>query len=307
MQLIRGLHNLKKHSGSVVTIGNFDGVHIGHEKIISKLVESAKTLGLPSVLISFAPTPQCFFGREQATLSNFKEKHRLLSKLGVDEHLLVYFDRSFSEIKAQDFIQKVLIDSLNMKHCLIGDDFRFGKNRQGDLVLLQSLSKTKGFSVESTQSILCNDSRASSSEVRALLSQGDLVGAAQMLGREFSISGKIIHGQQKGRTIGFPTINIPIKRKISPILGVFATIVEVQGVTYRGVCNIGNRPTINGTKTLLEVFLFDFNQEVYGYEAKVVFKHKIRKEKKFDSFEALKQQIKHDVETAKIFFNQLSE
>jgi len=307
MQLIRGLHNLKKHAGSVVTIGNFDGVHVGHDKIITKLVESAKTLGLPSVLISFAPTPQCFFGREQATLSNFKEKHQLLSKLGVDEHLLVYFNQAFSDIKAKDFVQQVLIDKLNIRHCLIGDDFRFGKNRQGDLALLQDLSKTKGFTVESTQSILCNDSRASSSKVRALLSQGDLVGAAQMLGREFSISGKIIHGQQKGRTIGFPTINIPIKRKISPILGVFATIVEIQGVAYQGVCNIGNRPTINGTKTLLEVFLFNFNQEIYGLEAKVVFKHKIREEEKFDNFEALKQQIKHDAETAKKFFNQLSE
>lgn len=303
MQLIRGLHNLKKHAGSVVTIGNFDGVHVGHDKIITKLVESAKTLGLPSVLISFAPTPQCFFGREQATLSNFKEKHQLLSKLGVDEHLLVYFNQAFSEIKAKDFVQQVLIDKLNIRHCLIGDDFRFGKNRQGDLALLQDLSKTKGFTVESTQSILCNDSRASSSKVRALLSQGDLVGAAQMLGREFSISGKIIHGQQKGRTIGFPTINIPIKRKISPILGVFATIVEIQGVAYQGVCNIGNRPTINGTKTLLEVFLFNFNQEIYGLEAKVVFKHKIREEEKFDSFEALKQQIGLDTQQAKAYFN----
>jgi len=302
MQLIRGLHNLKKHSGSVVTIGNFDGVHVGHEKIISRLVETAKTLGLPSVLISFAPTPQCFFGREQATLSNFKEKHQLLSRLGVDKHLLIYFNQSFSELEAKDFIQQVLLDKLNMKHCLIGDDFRFGRGRQGDLKLLQSLSSTNDFSVENTQSVLCNDCRASSSEIRTLLTQGDLGDAAQMLGREFSINGKIIHGHKKGRTIGFPTINIPIKRKISPVLGVFATTVEIDGVVYQGVCNIGNRPTVNGTKILLEVFLFDFDRDVYGLEAKVVFKHKIREEEKFDNFEALKQQIELDTQQAKAYF-----
>lgn len=302
MQFIRGLHNLKNHAGSVVTIGNFDGVHVGHEKIILRLVESAKALGLPSVLISFSPTPQCFFGREQATLSNFKEKHQLLDRLGVDKHLLIYFNQTFSELKAKDFIQQVLLDKLNMKHCLIGDDFRFGKKRQGDLALLQSLSKTKGFSVENTQSVLCNDCRASSSEIRTLLAHGDLAAVTQMLGREFSISGKIIHGQQKGRTIGFPTINIPIKRKISPVLGVFATTVEVQGSVFQGVCNIGNRPTINGEEILLEVFLFDFDRDVYGFEAKVVFKHKIRDEEKFDSFKALKQQIELDTQQAKAFF-----
>ncbi len=302
MQLIRGLHNLKKQAGSVVTIGNFDGVHVGHEKIISRLVESAKVLGLPSVLISFAPTPQCFFGREQATLSNFKEKHRLLARLGVDEHLLIRFNQDFSELKAKDFIQQVLLDKLNMKHCLIGDDFRFGRGRQGDLKLLQNLSSANDFSVENTQSVLCNDCRASSSEIRTLLTQGDLGDAAQMLGREFSINGKIIHGQKKGRTIGFPTINIPIKRKISPVLGVFATMVEIDGVVYQGVCNIGNRPTVNGTKTLLEVFLFDFDRDVYGLEAKVVFKHKIREEEKFDNFEALKQQISLDTQQAKAYF-----
>jgi riboflavin kinase/FMN adenylyltransferase len=156
--------------------------------------------------------------------------------------------------------------------------------------------------VESTQSVLCNDCRASSSEIRTLLAQGGLGDAAQMLGREFSISGKIIHGQQKGRTIGFPTINIPIKRKISPVLGVFATAVEIEGEVFKGVCNIGNRPTVNGKKILLEVFLFDFDRDVYGLEAKVVFKHKIREEEKFDNFEALKQQIKLDTQQAKAYF-----
>ena len=302
MQLIRGLHNLTQHAGCVVTIGNFDGVHVGHEKIISRLVEKSKELGLPSVLISFMPTPQCFFGHEQATLSNFKEKHHLLTCLGLDEHLLIHFNQTFSELEARDFVEQVLLGKLNMKHCLVGDDFRFGKDRQGDFSLLKNLSRINDFSVENTQSVLCNNCRASSSEVRTFLSTGDLNAAAQMLGREFSISGKIIHGQKKGRSIGFPTINIPIKRKISPVLGVFATNVEIEGDTYQGVCNIGNRPTVNGKKTLLEVYLFNFDRDVYGLEAKVTFKHKIRDEKKFGSFEALKQQIDLDTQNAKTYF-----
>jgi len=302
MQLIRGLHNLKNHSGSVVTIGNFDGVHVGHEKIILRLVESAKALGLPSILVSFSPAPQCFFGHEQATLSNFKEKHRLLTRLGIDKHLLIHFNRAFSELEAKDFIQEILLNKLNMKHCLIGDDFRFGKNRQGGLGLLQSISNAKGFGVENTQSVLCNDCRISSSEIRRLLAHGKLNTAMKMLGREFSISGKIIHGHQKGRTIGFPTINIPIKCKISPVLGVFATTVEIQGVVFQGVCNIGNRPTVNGKKILLEVFLFGFDRDVYGLEAKVMFKHKIRDEERFGDFEALKQQISLDAQQAKTYF-----
>ena len=303
MQLIRGLHNLKNHAGSVVTIGNFDGVHIGHKKIIARLVEKAKELGLPSVLISFSPTPQCFFGLEQATLSNFKEKHALLKQLGLDEHLLIHFNQKFSQLEASEFIQKILLDRLNIKHCLIGDDFRFGNERKGDFNLLKSLSKKHGFSVEDTKSILCNKDRASSSKIRDFLKNGKMDLAAQMLGRDFSISGKIIHGEKKGRSINFPTINIPIRRKISPVLGVFAVEVLLDEKIHQGICNIGSRPTVGGVKILLEVFLFNFSQEVYGHHAKVVFKNKLREEVKFDSFEALKQQIKKDEQTAKNYFN----
>ena len=307
MKIIRGLHNLTKHSGSVITIGNFDGVHIGHQHIIASLVEKSKLLGLPSVLISFSPTPQSFFGREQATLSNFKQKHQLLSKLGLDIHLIIKFDKDFSELSAETFIRKVLINSLNMKFCLVGDDFRFGSGRTGDFKLLKDYSIQHDFEVENTDSILCNQYRISSSIIRELLSQGNFHVAEKMLGREFNISGKVIHGRQLGRTIDFPTINIPIKRRISPVLGVFAVQVVIAGKTHNGVCNIGKRPTVNGENILLEVFLFNFNQDIYGAQCNVIFKLQIRNEKKFDSFELLKQQIKHDVETAKIIFNQLSE
>ncbi|MBC8493494.1 MAG: bifunctional riboflavin kinase/FAD synthetase [Candidatus Thioglobus sp.] len=303
MNIIRGLHNLTKHSGSVVTIGNFDGVHIGHQHMIKRLVEKSKALGLPSVLISFSPTPQSFFGHQQAALSNFKQKHQLLAALGLDFHLIIKFDQAFSKLSANEFIQRILLDKLNMKFCLIGDDFRFGARRTGDFTLLKERGMLAGFEVENTHSVLCDDCRASSSTIRKLLSQGDFKSANKMLGYEFSIAGKVAHGKQLGRTINFPTINIPIKRKISPVLGVFAVQVAIIGKIFNGVCNIGKRPTVNGENILLEVFLFDFDQTVYGEQTTVMFKKHIRDEQKFDSFDALKAQIKLDTQTAKDFFN----
>jgi riboflavin kinase/FMN adenylyltransferase len=304
MNIIRGLHNLKQYPASVITIGNFDGVHIGHQHIISRLVEKAKILHLPSVLISFAPTPQSFFGRKKATLSSFKQKHQQLKQLGLDIHLIITFNQDFSKLSAEDFIQKILLDKLGMKFCLIGDDFRFGSGRTGDFKLLKTLGRQQGFKVENTQSVLCNDHRVSSSMIREFLSQGAFELASQMLGREFSISGKITLGRQLGRTINFPTINVPIKRNISPVLGVFCVQVHLLGDTFNGVCNIGKRPTVNGENILLEVFLFNFSKTVYGEFAEVVFKQKIRQEQKFDSFNQLKEQIKLDVGTAKNFFGQ---
>ncbi len=298
MKLIRGLQNLKSHLGSVVTIGNFDGVHTGHQKIIQTLVSKAQAMHLPSVLVSFSPTPQHFFGHAQATLSSFKQKHALLTSLGIDEHLLINFNTPFSQLSADAFIQQVLLEKLNVKYCLVGDDFCFGANRTGDFSLLKAFN----FEVEKTPTVVHNFDRVSSSKIRQSLREGDFDLTNQLLGREFSISGKIIHGQKQGRAIGFPTINIPIKRKISPLLGVFAVNVALNGEIYNGVCNLGKRPTVEGETILLEVFLFDFNGQVYGENAKVVFKCKIRDEQKFDSFSALKQQIKSDVKDAKNFF-----
>ncbi len=299
MKIIRGLHNLNQHQGCVVTIGNFDGVHIGHQQIIQALVKKAATLNLPCVLISFVPTPQNFFGKAQATLSNFKEKHKLLCELGLDIHLIVRFNEAFAQLSAEDFIQQILIEELQTQYCLIGDDFRFGKGRRGDFAQLQNF----GFEADKTQSVFCTEERISSSRIRELLKQGDFALAEKMLGREFSITGKIIRGKQLGRTINFPTINIPIKRNISPVNGVFAVQINLLGTRHNGVCNVGTRPTVNGKKVLLEVFIFDFSQDVYGAIAEVVFKLKIRDEQKFESFEALKAQIALDTQTAKAYFD----
>ena len=306
MELIRGLHNLKKLPGCVLTVGNFDGVHVGHQEILKNLVKKAKEQGVCSLVISFSVTPQTFFGRPQARISNFREKHLLLEALGVDKHLLIRFDKKFSEISAEDFINKVLIEKINMQHCFVGDDFRFGSGREGDYSMLEKASINNNFTVQKISDVSINKRRVSSTEIRKALTDGDFSAAEGFLGRPFSISGKVARGDQLGRTIGFPTVNISIKRKLSPVLGVYSVLIEHKSKMHTGVCNVGKRPTLGGTKTLLEVFIFDFNQEIYGDSVKVVFKQKCRDEIKFNSFEELKKQIQKDVEKSRLYFQSTS-
>jgi riboflavin kinase/FMN adenylyltransferase len=302
MQLIRGLQNLKKQSGCVLTIGNFDGIHTGHQKIIKSLVSKAKTLGVPSLIISFSVPPQSFFGRPKARLSSFRDKHLFLESLGVEKHLLIHFNKSFSQMSAQSFVEDVLLATLKMQCCFIGDDFRFGKDRQGDYSMLESMAKNNGFVAKKVKRVTLNEQRVSSSEIRRLLRLGEFKMAEQLLGRPFAIGGRILHGEKRGRTIGFPTINISIRRRLSPVLGVFAVLIEFNKKTYQGVCNVGKRPTVGGEKTLLEVYIFDFDKNVYGEHAKVLFRHRIREEMKFESFEQLKDQIAMDANGARRYF-----
>jgi len=302
MQLIRGLHNLKKQSSCVLTIGNFDGVHIGHQEIIKRLVEKAHELRLPSLVVSFSVTPESFFGRPKARLSSFRDKHLFLKSMGVDQHLLIRFNSSFSQKSATSFVENILVEKLKVTYCFIGDDFHFGKDRLGNYELLKRLSISNNFIVEKVGSVSFEDQRVSSSAVRRCLSSGNFSMAEKLLGRPFAISGRVAHGDKKGRTIGFPTINVGISRRQSPILGVFNVLVEINKEIYPGVCNVGKRPTVGGEKTLLEVFIFDFNQEIYGERVTIFFKHKSREEIKFDSFEELKQQITKDVEIGKKYF-----
>jgi riboflavin kinase/FMN adenylyltransferase len=226
----------------------------------------------------------------------------LLESLGVDKHLLIRFNKAFSDTSANSFIEEIIMDQLNARYCLIGDDFRFGKDRLGDFDLLQKYAKLGGFSADKLGDIQIKGQRVSSSAIRNCLALGKFDKAEQLLGRPYSISGLIAHGAKQGRTIGFPTINIGIRRNLSPVLGVFAVLVEINNTSYYGVCNVGKRPTVGGEKTLLEVFLFDFDQEVYGEHATVVFKNRVREEKKFASFDELKTQIAEDVKSAKHFF-----
>ena len=302
MELIRGLHNLKKQPGCILTIGNFDGVHLGHQEILKKLVSKSKKMGLPSLVVSFSVTPETFFGRPKARLSSFRDKHLFLESMGVDKHLLIRFNREFSELSASSFINQILVGKIGVKHCFIGDDFRFGKGRLGDFSMLKAASHENNYTIEKLNSVLLDGLRVSSSAVRNFLTDGNFTGAENFLGRPFSISGKVAHGDKLGRTIGFPTANISIHRKLSPILGVYSVLVKLKSQTYNGVCNVGKRPTLGGKKTLLEVFIFDFNKEIYGEYATIIFKQKCREEKKFESFDELKTQIKKDVEKSRLFF-----
>jgi len=302
MKTFRDIEKLPQIKGSVVTIGNFDGIHLGHQKIIAQLKEHAEKLKVPSVVISFNPTPQNFFGADHAVLSSYEEKDFFLSSLGINYHLVINFNKEFSNINAQTFIEEFLLRKLNIKLCLVGDDFRFGKNRVGDFSLLQENGVKHGFAVEETATIEHNQIRISSTRIRECLQQNNLEETKKLLGRSYSISGKIVRGQQRGRTINFPTINILSNRSKSPVSGVFAVKVKLSGQTYFGICNAGHKPTVNGREFLFETHIFDFEKDVYEQFAEIAFLKHVRPEKKFNSFEELKDQIEKDVIVAKKFF-----
>lgn len=302
MKTFRDIEKLPQIKGSVVTIGNFDGVHLGHQKIIAQLKEHAEKLKVPSVVISFNPTPQNFFGADHAVLSSYEEKDFFLSSLGINYHLVINFNKEFSNINAQTFIEEFLLRKLNIKLCLVGDDFRFGKNRVGDFSLLQENGVKHGFAVEETATIEHNQIRISSTRIRECLQQNNLEETKKLLGRSYSISGKIVRGQQRGRTINFPTINILPNRSKSPVSGVFAVKVKLSGQTYFGICNAGHKPTVDGREFLFETHIFDFEKDVYEQFAEIAFLKHVRPEKKFNSFEELKDQIEKDVIVAKKFF-----
>ena len=302
MKTFRDIEKLPQIEGSVVTIGNFDGIHLGHQKIIAQLKEHAEKLKVPSVVISFNPTPQNFFGADHAVLSSYEEKDFFLSSLGINYHIVINFNKEFSNIGAQSFIEEFLLRKLNIKLCLVGDDFRFGKNRVGNFSLLQENGNKHGFAVEETATIEHNQIRISSTRIRECLQQNNLEETKELLGRSYSISGKVVRGQQRGRTINFPTINILPNRSKSPVAGVFAVEVRLSDQSYFGICNAGHKPTVNGKEFLFETHIFDFEKDVYEQFAEIVFLKHIRSEKKFNSFEELKDQIEKDVIEAKKFF-----
>lgn len=305
MELIRGIHNLApQHRGCVLTIGNFDGVHQGHQVVLDQLKEKAKQLALPSCVMIFEPQPLEYFAgaRAPARLSLFRDKYEQLRLLGIDRLLCVRFSGELAALPAEQFIEQLLVAKLAVQHLVVGDDFRFGQARQGDFALLQAAGLTHGFSVASTMSVQLAQQRVSSTLVREALRDGRLADAAFMLGRPYQIRGRVAHGDKLGRTIGFPTANVALKRQVSPVGGVFAVEVICSGNTYQGVANVGARPTINGHEARLEVHLFDFSGDIYGQHVSVQLHHKIREEQKFASFDALKEQIQQDVLAARAWF-----
>lgn len=291
----------------MATIGNFDGVHLGHRAIIDQLKRRSAETGRRSMVIVFEPQPQEYFrGREApARLSPLRDKVELLAALDVDYLLCLRFNRALAETSAADFIREVLVESLEIHHLVVGDDFRFGHGRRGDFATLVEAGRRSGFSVEAADTFQVDGVRVSSTRIRELLANADLEGARRLLGRPFRIAGRVAHGDKRGREWGFPTANIVMERRRTPFKGIYAVEVHgAGGAPTRGVASIGVRPTVPGpARALLEVYLLDFDGDIYGRRIEVEFLKRIRDEAKFDDFDALKARIALDVEEAERFFN----
>jgi riboflavin kinase / FMN adenylyltransferase len=304
MRLIRStsaLSVLPHGSRRVVTIGAFDGLHRGHHEILREARAIADARGEPLTVLSFEPTPAEFFASADppARLTCFRERYELLENLGVDE----LFCPHFRQIKALDhrrFVDEILVGALGASEIVVGHDFRFGAGRAGTPDSLRDAGRSAGFGVRVVDAIYLDGERISSTRIRRALAEGDLDLAGRMLGRDYSMSGRVVHGLGLGRDLGFPTANVNLKRRRAPVDGIFA--VEVGGVARRaleGVASVGSRPTVGGGKTLLEVYIFDFDGRIYGTYICVLFKARLRAEENFASIEALKVQMRADVVAAK--------
>ncbi|RAU17402.1 bifunctional riboflavin kinase/FAD synthetase [Nitrincola tibetensis] len=305
MELIRGLHNLRdKHRGCVATIGNFDGVHLGHQKVLDQVKEQAQLHKLPSVVIIFEPQPREFFAGNDAPprLTRFDEKVRLLEKQGVDRVLCLTFNSRLRAMSAQAFVDELLLNGLKVKHFVVGDDFRFGCDRSGDYTMLEAAGHAHGFSVEHTHTFEIDEQRVSSTRIRESLMRGDFELSERLLGRPYTVTGRVVHGQKLGRQLGVPTANVRMHRFKCPLQGVYAVLASVQGRDYPAICNVGMRPTVNGRLPVLEAHLFDIDQQLYGQLMQVRFLHFLRPEKRFDGLDALKTQINFDLDLAREWF-----
>ncbi len=304
MQIIRGLHNLRpEHKGCVATIGNFDGVHLGHRAVFEQLLKRAEESGLPATVVTFEPQPMEFFAPDAAParLTRLRDKLDALHSVGIERVVVLEFGTKLAAMGAQVFVRELLVDGLGAKLLYVGDDFHFGKNREGDFQLLQEMGRLNGFAVENMYTFAMGEARVSSTRIRQALAAGDLRQAAENLGRPYRICGRVAHGDARGRQIGFPTANLDLHRKVSPLRGVFAVKVYGLGAdVVFGVANIGNRPTVEGdSRYLLEVHLFDFDRQIYGSHIQVEFLKRLRDELKFESFDALREQIALDTAQAR--------
>ena len=320
MRVLRGL-NSPAQRPAAVTIGNFDGMHRGHQALLRQLKAEAESRGLQPTVLTFAPHPREFFARKlgdgnasqvPARLHTLREKLEALAAAGVAETRIGVFNEAFAALSPEGFVKQVLVDAMQAKHILIGDDFRFGARRAGDFALLKLLGEQYGFTVSALDSQCQADERISSSQVRSALATGDLQRAEALLGYPYAMEGRVIKGRQLGRTIGVPTANVQIRHDPLPLRGVFVVEVALDETklavpqktrSYAGVANLGYRPTLGGdTQPLLEVHLFDFTGDLYGAHLDVRFLAKLRDEMTFANFEALTSQIRDDLAQARSFF-----
>lgn len=308
MELIRGHYNLKpRHRHCVATLGSFDGVHLGHQEVIRRTIAKAREQGLPATVITSEPLPREFFAPDTAPprLTRLREKLAVFAQLGIDRVLCLRFNAALAGLPAEVFVENILVNGLGLAHLVVGDDTRFGKNRQGDFQLLQTLGQRFGFSAERVATFSRAGERVSSTRIREALGAGDMQTAAALLGRPYPMSGRVAHGDKRGRVLGYPTANIHLKRRQTPLMGIFAVEIgfcdSPEAGRLPGVASIGVRPTFGGGQCLLEVHLFDFDRDIYGQHVDVYFLHKLRDERRFDTVEALVAQMHRDAEQARKF------
>lgn len=305
MRLVRHLPDLPYadlERGSVVTIGTFDGLHLGHQQLLDSVVSSAKDNGMSSIVMSFEPMPKEYFSAERppARLMRFGEKFEELASRGIDIFYCPFFAQPMRDISAADFIRRILIHGLDTRHLVVGDDFHFARHREGSIEELCGASAALGYEVEQLPSVIVNGERVSSTIIREALASGDLQRATALLGRPYRMSGKIIEGEKLGRTLGFPTANVALRRRQSAVMGVFAVRVQgLPGEPRDAVASVGTRPTFDGTKTLLEAHIFDFDEDIYGEYIHVDFIARLRSQIKFDDVDELVAQMHLDADNAR--------
>lgn len=308
MHLIRGLHNLRHHhQGSVVTVGNFDGVHLGHQAILDQVVNKAKELNQKATVILFEPQPREFFQQDhhQLRVMPLRDKLQALSCRAVDQILCLRFNQSFASMSAQAFIDRILVEGLGTRHLIVGDDFHFGCDRRGNFSLLQQQGPKNNFTVEDTPSVLSQGDRVSSTRIRAALVNHQFELAETLLGHRFRLSGRVRHGDQIGRTLNCPTANLALLPQQLPLAGIYAVRVSADGLQqWPGVASCGTRPTVNGTDNRLEVHLLDYQGDLYGKYLSVEFLHFFRHEEKFTSLADMQLAIDNDIQQTHQFFQQ---
>lgn len=307
MELVRGIHNLRdRHRGCVLTIGNFDGIHLGHQALIAKTRELAKKFSVPSALLTFEPLPREFFAKDRASprVSTFRGKLCAIEEHGVDRVILQRFGPQFASWSAERFIEELLVNRLGVRAVAIGDDFRFGAQRRGDFAMLEQFGKRLGFEAHRIDSVVREGSRCSSSALREALAKPDLARAAVLLGRPYRVIGHVRRGLQLGRKLGMPTVNIFMHRRLALRLGVYVVRARIGDKQWNGVANIGVRPTLGFTRCLLETHLFGEPGELYGSVMEVEFHRWLRDERKFDSLELLAEQMQRDKADAVKYWSQ---
>ncbi len=305
MEIIRGQYNIRPaHRGCVATIGNFDGVHHGHQLLLAHLNAKRDELGAPSTLITFEPLPREYFARSEkpGRLTRFREKVTLLRRVGIDRMICLPFNEQLAQVTATSVIEDFLVGQLGIRYVVVGDDFRFGRGREGDYAMLKRGGDRFGFDVSHIGTLTFDHERVSSSRIREALAAGDIRLAEKLLGHRFFVMGHVTYGRQLGRDLGVPTANIPLHRYRAPLDGVFAVTATGLDRAYDGIANVGIRPTVGGKEPLLEVHLFDFDADIYGELLTVTFHHKLRDERQFASLDALKAQIGRDITEARTWF-----